>query len=36
VTPQQAAFARRVYAQARPGYHALAQRALDKVMQEAK
>jgi aminopeptidase N len=36
VTPQQAAFARRVYAQARPGYHAIAQRALDKVMQEAK
>lgn len=34
VTPQHAAFARRVYAQARPGYHAIAQRALDKVLQE--
>jgi aminopeptidase N len=36
VTPQHAAFARHVYAQARPGYHAIAQRELDKVMQEAK
>lgn len=35
-TPQDAAFARRVYAQARPGYHAIAQTALDKIMQETK
>ena len=35
-TPEGAAFARRVYAQARPGYHAIAQRALDKTMQEGK
>ena len=34
-SPAQAAFARRVYAEARPGYHAIAQLALDKVMQEA-
>lgn len=34
--PGQAAFARRVYAQARPGYHAIAQNALDKLMQAAK
>ena len=34
-TPQGAAFARRVYAQARPGYHAIAQRRLDRLMQES-
>jgi leukotriene-A4 hydrolase len=34
-SPAHAAFARRVYAEARPGYHAIAQLALDKVMQEA-
>jgi len=34
-TPQGAAFARRVYAQARPGYHAIAQRELDRLMQES-
>ena len=33
-TPQGAAFARRVYAQARPGYHAIVQRRLDHLMQE--
>jgi len=33
-TPQGAVFARRVYAQARPGYHAIAQRRLDHLMQE--
>jgi len=33
-SPQDAAFARRVYAQARPGYHAIAQRRLDRLMQE--
>jgi hypothetical protein len=33
-SPAHAAFARRVYAEARPGYHAIAQLALDKVMQE--
>ncbi len=33
-TPQGAAFARRVYAQARPGYHAIAQRGVDHLMQE--
>ena len=33
-TPERAAFSRRVYAKARPGYHAIAQRALDKIMQE--
>jgi leukotriene-A4 hydrolase len=32
-TPQGAAFARRVYAQARPGYHAIAQHRLDPLMQ---
>lgn len=31
-TSQGASFARRVYAQARPGYHAIAQRALDRVV----
>ena len=31
-TPQGAVFARRVYAQARPGYHAIAQRELDRMM----
>ncbi|HET9694971.1 MAG TPA: M1 family metallopeptidase [Steroidobacteraceae bacterium] len=31
-TPQGAEFARRVYAEARPGYHAIAQRALDRVV----
>ncbi len=31
-TPQGADFARRVYAQARPGYHAIAQRRLDRLM----
>ena len=31
-TPQGAVFARRVYAQARPGYHAIAQRELDRLM----
>ncbi len=35
-TPQGAVFARRVYAQARPGYHAIAQRRLDRLMQEAR
>jgi aminopeptidase N len=35
-TPERAEFARRVYAKARPGYHAIAQRALDKVMLESK
>jgi len=34
-TPQGAMFARRVYAQARPGYHAIAQRRLDRLMQES-
>jgi leukotriene-A4 hydrolase len=34
-TPQGAAFARRSYAQARPGYHAIAQRRLDRLMQES-
>jgi aminopeptidase N len=33
-TPQGAEFARGVYAQARPGYHAIAQRRLDRLMQE--
>ncbi len=33
--PQGAAFARRVYAQARPGYHAIAQGRLDHLMREA-
>jgi hypothetical protein len=33
-TPQGAAFARQVYAQARPGYHAIAQGRLDHLMQE--
>ena len=32
-TPQGAEFARRVYAQARPGYHAIAQRRLDRLLQ---
>lgn len=32
-TPQGAVFARRVYAQARPGYHAIAQSGLDDLMQ---
>ena len=31
-TPDGAAFARRVYAQARPGYHAIAQRSIDSVV----
>ena len=31
--PQSAEFARRVYAQARPGYHAIAQQRLDRVLQ---
>jgi hypothetical protein len=31
-TPEGAAFARRVYAEARPGYHAIAQQALDRVV----
>jgi aminopeptidase N len=31
-TPQGAEFARRAYAQARPGYHAIAQRSLDRVV----
>jgi aminopeptidase N len=35
-TPQGAEFARRVYAQARPGYHAIAQRRLDPLMQQAR
>jgi aminopeptidase N len=33
-TPQGAVFARQVYAQARPGYHAIAQGKLDQLMQE--
>jgi len=33
-TPQGAEFARRVYAEARPGYHAIAQRSLDRLMKE--
>jgi hypothetical protein len=35
-SPAEATFARRIYAQARPGYHAIAQTALDKIMQEAQ
>jgi leukotriene-A4 hydrolase len=35
LTPQGAVFARRVYVQARPGYHAIAQRQLDRLMQES-
>jgi aminopeptidase N len=34
-TPQGAVFARRVYAQARPGYHAIAQSGLDDLMQRS-
>ena len=34
-SPQSAAFARRAYAQARPGYHAIAQRRIDRLLQEA-
>jgi leukotriene-A4 hydrolase len=32
-TPQGADFARRIYAEARPGYHAIAQLALDRVVE---
>jgi hypothetical protein len=31
-TPPNADFARRVYAQARPGYHAITRRSLDRVV----
>jgi leukotriene-A4 hydrolase len=35
-SPQNAEFARRVYARARPGYHAIAQRRVDRVMEEGQ
>lgn len=35
-TPREATFARRVYVEARPGYHSIAQSALDKIMQETQ
>jgi hypothetical protein len=35
-SPQHSAFARRVYAEARPGYHAITQNALDRVMEKTQ